>query len=113
LTRPGCFHSERGLADNLGLDRLLRAATSSKLQDDFLIQVVAVKLPRFGKIWEMQSVCLPPIHEPVGRGDEALVVAVRLFALIPLHCLKCTDSVIVPVSSDDLAIRSANSSANN
>jgi hypothetical protein len=37
----------------------------------------------------------------------------RLFALIPLHRLKCTDSVIVATSADDLAIGSANGGANN
>jgi hypothetical protein len=50
---------------------------------DCLIQVIAVKLPWFCRIWEMQTVRLLPVHEPVGRGQEALVVAVRLFALIP------------------------------
>jgi len=61
----------------------------------------------------MYSVRLLPIYKPVGRGDEALIVAARLFAFIPLHRLERTDSVTVPVSSDDLAIGSANSGANN
>jgi hypothetical protein len=82
-------------------------------QNEFLIQVVAVKLSWFGRIWEMYSVRLLPIYKPVGRGDEALIVAARLFALIPLHRLKRTDSVNVPMSSNDLAIGSANSGANN
>jgi hypothetical protein len=61
----------------------------------------------------MYSVRLLPIYEPVGRCDEALVVAFRLFALIPLHCLKAPDRNIVPAPPDDLAIGCANSGANN
>ena len=89
------------------------ASTVSMLTRFRLIQIVAVKLSWFGKIWEMYSVRLLPTYKPVGRGDEALIVAARLFALIPLHRLKRTDSVNVPMSSNDLAIGSANSGANN
>lgn len=34
------------------------------------------------------------------------------FALVPVHRLKCADSIIVPVAPDDLSIRSTNSGAN-
>jgi hypothetical protein len=83
------------------------------VHDANLIQVVAVKLVWFCPAGKMQSISLPPSYEPVGRGDESLVFSTWLFALIPLYRLKGADSIIVPVASDDLAIRSANGSANN
>jgi hypothetical protein len=80
---------------------------------NFLIQFVAVKLVWFCPAGKMQPICLPSIYEPVGRGDESVVFTMWLFVLIPVHRLKCTDSVIVPVAPDDLSIGSTNSGANN
>jgi hypothetical protein len=42
-----------------------------------------------------------------------LVFAMRLFTPVPVHGLKCTDSINVPVAPDDLSIGSTDGSADN
>lgn len=72
-----------------------------------------MKFVRLCAVGKMQPISLPPSYEPFGGGDESLVFSIWLFALIPAHRLECTDSIIMPVASDDLSIRSTNCSANN
>jgi hypothetical protein len=60
----------------------------------------------------MQSVGFRSIYEPVGGGHKALVVARWLFALITRHVLKGADSIMMPITSNNLAIGSANGGAN-
>jgi hypothetical protein len=60
----------------------------------------------------MQSVGFRSVYEPVGGGHKALVVARWLFALITRHVLKGADSIMVPITSNNLAIGSTNGGAN-
>ena len=76
-----------------------------------LVQVVALKLTRFGPIGEMQSVSFRSTYEPVGRGDEALVISRWPFCFIAQHALKGAYSIMVPMTLNNLAIGSANGGA--